>query len=77
MTTTTTRQRLSYLEQLHAEGIARELALVKALWFYAHKSTYCINDANPIAAIDEDAGSVARRAISDYSGMAKFTQKEV
>ena len=53
------------------------LALLKALWFYAHKSTYCINDANPIAAIDEDVGRVARAAISEYSGMDKFTQKEV
>jgi len=75
----TASQHMYAMNELVRKNMDRELGLVKALWFYAHKANYIYpNDGMDDSAVETDLGSIARKAISEFSGMDKFlgSQKE-
>ena len=69
-----------FLKTLHDVQMKHDketLALLKALWFYAHKANYVtIHDAMDYSTVSKDYGSIARKAISEFSGMDKYKGKE-
>lgn len=68
---------LRTLQDMQIRHDKESLALLKALWFYAHKMNYVtIHDAMDYSTVSKDEGRVARAAISEFSGMDKFKGKE-